>query len=130
MELSKPKDRRHNFIKGTQKRDLPKLFSRKEFTFLIRMFTEAGAIPISEECKGMRFDFGGYLLSKNEKRLFFKHADLWQKILLEGESDRVTTNRDSTNTLVVNSTDGLPLRDTQDNTSRPKKTYENLQRRS
>ncbi len=110
MELEKPKDRRFTEIKGTEKRDLPKVFSREDFTFLIRMFTEAGAIPISSECKGMRFEFGGKELSRTERHLFFKHADIWQQILL-AKSERGTMKSDSDNLARYNE-HGKNFRDT------------------
>ena len=130
MELVKPKSNLEIPIEGTQKLKLPKWLPRYQLTWFVRYFSRGGAYPIDEALNGMRIAFAGEPLPVHKRKAFFRHARIWQDLLLREKSDRGTMNSDSTNTLVVNSKDGLPLRDTQDNLVRPAKTYQNLQRRS
>lgn len=81
MELVKPKDRLSNPIKGTEKRDLPRFISRSELTWFVRYMSESGAIPLSNIPQFM-VSFGGDKLNPQQRKVFFKHAQIWQDLLL------------------------------------------------
>ncbi len=115
MELVKPKDRLNIPIKGTEKRDLPRFIDRGDLTFFVRYFSEGGAIPIAEELNGMRISFGGQSLSPQQRKAFFKHAQLWQDLLL-AESGRETFKSDSTNQVAQHRSHGRISRDSSSNT--------------
>ena len=129
MELVKPKSNLEIPIEGTQKLKTPKWLSRKDLSFFVRYFSQGGAYPIDEALNGMRISFDGESLPEEKRRSFFKHARIWQDFLRRKESDRGTMNSDSTKQVANYSRNGHALRNTQDNLVRPKKTYENLQRR-
>ena len=108
---------------------LPKWLPRHDLTFFVRCHSQAGAYPIDEALNGMRISFDGEPLPLHKRKAYFRHARIWQDLLLREKSDRGTMNSDSTNTVANYSRNGHRLADTQDNLARPAKTYKNLQRR-
>ncbi len=96
MELVKPKSKLEIQIEGTQKLKTPKWLSRKGLTFFVRYFSQGGMIPIDEYRNGFRIsNVEGEQLPEEKRRVYFRHARIWQDLLLKEKSDRGAMNSDS-----------------------------------
>ena len=124
----------HHPIEGTEKRSIPKWIKRKDLNHFVRYHSDRGYIPIDNFKKEIRItSIAGKRLTRTQVDDLFKHAAVWQKLLLKETSVAGTYTFfapvEQANTVVVNSTDGHASRDSQDNSSGSKTINKNLHRR-
>ena len=85
-------------IEGTARRGLPKWLSRDDLTHFVCYFTDRGFIPIDKYQKEIEItSLAGKKLFPQQRNDLFKHAAVWQKLLLKEKSVRGTYTSDSTN---------------------------------
>ena len=90
MELIQPKSRvitrkwGHHPIEGSEKRSVPKWIKRKDLNHFVRYFSDRGFIPIDKYKKEIWItSLAGQRLTRTQIDDLFKHAAVWQKLLLK-----------------------------------------------
>ena len=88
----------HHPIEGSEKRFVPKWIKRKDLNHFVRYHSDRGHIPIDNFKKEIRIiSYAGKRLTRTQIDDLFKHAAVWQKLLLKEKSVRGTHTSDSNN---------------------------------